>query len=690
VSLAALSEPATLPARIAEAMRLVLADGTVAALVSALVTTLGPLADEANPRWLVLDNAEHLVDAVARVADALADVPGLHLLVTSQVPLGMPGEAVLRLPTLAVPAEGAAVDAALTHGAIALFAERARAADRRFGLTPERVPAVVEICRRLDGLPLALEMAAARLPLLGLDGLRRSLDERFHLLVRPHGVDEPRHPTLKAALDWSHDQLDEPERRVLRRCAVFIGGFSLELMVAVAGLPAAEPEASGDRWETVDALGRLVARSLVITEGFDMPRYRLLETVRAYAAQRLQAAGEDDATARRHAEALRDFFAAERRRVRDGQPVSESMPRCTPEFDNLDRAVDWCLAHEPALAVELVAQAGIFTVHSLRRRDAERWLAACEPHEHHVADPELRGEYLLELTRARVMKGDPAAADAARRALAVFAAAGHELGEFRALGALLRGAARPDAELDRAALRLQELAGRHPEWPVAYHMGNTGALARWAAINRRFAEALALRREEAEWAARAGNPMMQRAALSNTIHMLGRLGRHDEAVAVGEALRQALQGQADQSNRAYTCLFLANSLTALGRLDEATRVALEGEALMRTLDLPLMGPLLALLAARRGWPRQAARLAGWALVRYEARKLPLQEDAQAQYDEAVQVARAALGDVALALQLAQGRLLRDQAVPTLLQAGHDVALYEVAGPATGSRVDGDR
>ncbi len=168
-------------------------------------------------------------------------------------------------------------------GAVALFVERARAADRRFALDDGNAAGVVEICRRLDGIPLALEMAAARLPLLGVEGLRARLDARLQLLSVGPRVTEGRHRTLRDTAAWSYGLLDAADQRVFRRLSAFAGSFSLDAAIAVAGGAAASD------WDIVDTLGRLVDKSLVTVEGGEQPRYRLLETLRLYAAERLAA-----------------------------------------------------------------------------------------------------------------------------------------------------------------------------------------------------------------------------------------------------------------------------------------------------------------------------------------------------------------------------------------------------------------
>lgn len=264
---------------------------------------------------IALDNAEHLIDAVARVVRVLIDgAPGLRLLVTSQAPLGLvDAEQVYRLGPLAVPDATLGLGEAQHFGAVALFAERARAADRRFVLSAQNVGTVARVCAQLDGMALAIELAASRVPLLGVDGLASALGERLRVLRTARRDAPPRQQTLHAALDWSYGLLGPQEQAVFRQLGVFAGGFSLEMARHVADAASASPEAPG-AWAAVDALGVLVDRSLVSADlhhdSAAAPRYRLLESPRAFALERLAAAGEIVACQRRHAMAVLEHFTA--------------------------------------------------------------------------------------------------------------------------------------------------------------------------------------------------------------------------------------------------------------------------------------------------------------------------------------------------------------------------------------------
>ena len=203
----------------------------------------------------------------------------MRVLVTSQEPLKVYEETVYRLDTLAIPSS-LGLDEAQKSGAVQLFVSRAQAADPRFALTADNADAVAEICKRLDGIPLALELAAARLPLLGVEGLRARLDERLQILTGGSRFVLRRHQTLRAALDFSHGLLSPDEQAVFRRTGVFAGSFALESAQDVVA------DEKVDSWATLDHLGTLVDKSILIAVGSIQPRLRLLETTRAYALEK--------------------------------------------------------------------------------------------------------------------------------------------------------------------------------------------------------------------------------------------------------------------------------------------------------------------------------------------------------------------------------------------------------------------
>ncbi|WP_343715795.1 winged helix-turn-helix domain-containing protein [Inquilinus sp.] len=296
---------------------------------------------------IVLDNCEHLIEAAARMAeDILKGAPWIHILATSREALRSEGERVHRLAPLAFPQGGTELTAAeaLAFPAVQLFVERAAACLDAFELGDAEAPLVAEICRRLDGIALAIEIVAGRVDTFGIAGLAARLDERFSLLLRGRRTALPRHQTLLTTLDWSYALLPELQQVVLRRLAVFAGMFTMESASAV--LADGDTPAS----EIVDAIADLIAKSLV-TASVDaaVALYRLLDTTRAYALVKLDECGERDRFARRHAEhyrALLEQAYGEWER----EPAADWLQRYRHNIDNVRAALDW--AFSPAGDVE--------------------------------------------------------------------------------------------------------------------------------------------------------------------------------------------------------------------------------------------------------------------------------------------------------------------------------------------------
>ncbi|MGQ0465277.1 MAG: AfsR/SARP family transcriptional regulator [Sporichthyaceae bacterium] len=245
---------------------------------------------------LVLDNCEHVLEAATGLVDTvLRRCPAVTVLATSREVLSVPGETGWATPGLSLPlAETTAVDELMRSDAAALFVVRARTAQPGFGPSPGNTAAITRICHSLDGIPLALELAAARVRVLDATELAHRLDDRLRLLTSGPRSAPARHQTLRAALDWSFDLLTEPEQRLLRRLSVFPQHFDLDAATAVVG-------ENADSIDVLDLLARLIDKSLVVAEGMaETARYRLLETVRQYAAEKLGAAGEVDSAGDRH------------------------------------------------------------------------------------------------------------------------------------------------------------------------------------------------------------------------------------------------------------------------------------------------------------------------------------------------------------------------------------------------------
>ena len=373
VELAPLSDPDLVPVTVATALGLELASGTASpqSVANAL---------RSKQLMLVLDNCEHVIDAATRMADALLRAnPAVRVIATSREPLRTEGEWIYRVPPLAVPPEGSPdSEDPLRYGAIRLFHERARATEANLSSDASTASAIAGICRRLDGIPLAIELAAARAASLGIEGLAAGLDDRFRLLARGRRTALPRHQTLRGTLDWSHELLTEPERVVLRRLAIFAGGFTLQ----AAGVVVADDEVTA--MAIVDCVANLVAKSLVVTEaGGAVRRYRLLETTRAYALEKLIEAGEFGTVSRRHASAILSFLQAPRQTA-ETRPTDEWLADYVPRIDNVRAALDWAFSPtgDASIGVALTAAAVPLWMHlSLMeecRGRVERALAAIE------------------------------------------------------------------------------------------------------------------------------------------------------------------------------------------------------------------------------------------------------------------------------------------------------------------------
>ncbi|MFI6521113.1 AfsR/SARP family transcriptional regulator [Spirillospora sp. NPDC050679] len=333
---------------------------------------LDRLADVLAPRrlLLVLDNCEHLVEPAAVVVDRLlAAAPGVRVLATSREPLGITGESLCPVPSLPLPPEGADAAEALRYASVRLLADRAAAVRPGFAVDDGTAPQVVAICRALDGIPLAIELAAARLRSLTPAQVAARLDDRFRLLTGGSRAALPRHRAMRAVVDWSWELLDDAERRMLRRLSVFTGGATPEAAARVCA-PEDDPDAA------VDVIAALVDKSLVMADGSAEVRYRLLETMRVYAAERLEEAGE---TARVRAAHVAWFVELAERaepelRRRDQLVWAE---RISVERDNLNAAFRYLLeARDAVSGLRLVRSLLWFWILRDLEREAGGWAVA--------------------------------------------------------------------------------------------------------------------------------------------------------------------------------------------------------------------------------------------------------------------------------------------------------------------------
>ena len=304
---------------------------------------------------LLLDNCEHVIDDAACMAQALLSTgPRIVVVATSREPLGTAGEHIYRVPSLEVPAEdNLDTDDLLRHGAVQLFSARAAAVEALSVAESRHAATVAAICRRLDGIPLAIELAAARVAALGVEGISARLDDRFRLLTTGKRTALARHQTLRATLDWSYELLPESDRVVLRRLGVFAGSFSVAAAVAVVtGANISDALAA-------DGVAGLVSRSLIVAQvAGAAPRYRLLETTRAYARERLDEAAELQVALARHASYFRTALE-----TAEGEwatrPTAEWLAAYAYMLDDVRAALDWAFAPggDTAIGTALTAAA---------------------------------------------------------------------------------------------------------------------------------------------------------------------------------------------------------------------------------------------------------------------------------------------------------------------------------------------
>jgi predicted ATPase/DNA-binding winged helix-turn-helix (wHTH) protein len=333
VELASLSAPALVPSAVVPVLGLKIGGAVISA--ESVARAIG-----SEKLLLVLDNCEHLADAAARLAEALVRMcPNASVLATSREILRIEGEYVYRVPPLDVPPPHRESAVGVNeYSSVQLFTTRLMALDSGLSANPENLPMIASVCRQLDGIPLAIEFAAARVAMLGLQQVAERLNDRFSLLTAGRRTALPRHQTLRATLDWSSELLPDAERRLLQRLAIFVAGFTLEAATAVMGATDATSSA------VAEGIASLAAKSLVsLDASVPSGRWRLLETIRVYALEKLAENGDAELIARRHAEFFRDVFApaAESPRV-----ALDDLPHYIRDIDNLRAALDWAFSRD--------------------------------------------------------------------------------------------------------------------------------------------------------------------------------------------------------------------------------------------------------------------------------------------------------------------------------------------------------
>ncbi|HEX5818857.1 MAG TPA: NB-ARC domain-containing protein, partial [Gemmatimonadales bacterium] len=611
VDLAALEDPRLVPQQAAAALGI--RDEGSGAPTDTLVGLL-----RARTMLLVLDNCEHVVDVAAELAGTLLrECAGLTILATSREPLTVAGERAWLVPPLTLP--GAAVGAAeaeRSSEAIALFVARARDVLPSFTLTEANVGAVAEICRRLDGIPLAIELAAARVRALGPGQIAQRLDDAFSLLTSGGRTALPRHRTLRATMEWSARLLSVPEQVLLRRLGVFAGGFTLEAVEAVCVGGDVPADAA------LDVLAQLVDRSLVVArERETTARYHLLETVRQYALEQLGAAGEEAplrAAHAHHVAAMVDrvqplLVTAERRMAVD---------RLEIELDNVRQALRWTREHDPSMHVSLAGALCWYWYSSRHLAEGRRWveeamaLPAASP-------PAAEREGLLFATGVlATLQGEPTRArPALEESIAMAAARGDARAE--AYGSVLLGMAIATAGGQEG----KDLCVRAGAW-CREHGELDGLriaeliLGTYALVSGDVRGAIAHAEESLRVANLLGQDREIAISLQSVAHGLLDAGEHARGAAVAQASIRRLQ-------RDPSLLFLARGLE-----------------------------LVAIAACELAyWPEGVALFAAAESLRETIGARPFQIDIH-RYAPRLARARTALGDAAYDAAWAEGRALQ--------------------------------
>ncbi len=611
VELAALSDPALIPKTAALALGVREEPGR---------PLMETLLEFARPRkfLLLLDNCEHLLTGCAQLADALLRrCPNLRILATSREPLGILGEAVWPVPPLSLPdrRHPQSVDVLMQCEAVRLFAVRAVLNQPGFAVTPGNAAAVGHICTTLDGIPLAIELAAARVKVLAVEQIEARLSDRFRLLAGGSRTALPRYQTLRATMDWSYELLSEEERTLLRRLSVFAGGWTLE---------AAEAVCAGQEIQSasiLDLLTQLVSKSLVIveTEGGEA-RYRQLETVRQFGRERMVEPGEAGEVGDRH----RNWYVALAERAAPelvGERQAAWLDRLEAEHDNLRAALAWSIEKRDAEAGLRLAGA-IWRFWLVRGYLAEgrRWLETLLKRSRDVAPP----------VRANALMG--------AGNLAVFGQADYTPGRVF---------------YEESLAIWREVGDKRGIADLLNSLGIlAGALGDQVAARGRHEESLSIRRELGDhW------------GIGVSLHNLGRVayreGQYESALAMFQESLALWRNLGDKQHIAIALSNLGAAATHLADYASAAASLQEGLEIVRTLGdkrqiaYSLEG--FACLAAARGQAPHAVRLFGAAEALREAISVPLPAADRPDYEHWMRVARTALGDEAFETAWAQGR-----------------------------------
>lgn len=556
---------------------------------------------------LVLDNCEHLVGACAELCEALlARAPGVRIIATSREPLSCLGEQVFEVPPLALPGEHVQHPVRET-AAIALFTERSRALNPDFQLGEEDIAIAARLCRRVDGLPLAIEMIASWAGMLGLKTLEEKIDGSLNGWLYARRTGPVRHSTLSAMLAWSHDLLSPAEQLVLRRLAVFAGAFSMEAAEAVAA------DGEVPKAEVFAHLARLIAKSMIaVVAGSHVHHYRLLETTRAFMMEKLAASPDAEIVRQRHVgHVLRTLEHA----GLDWETMSDRAfsERYGPILDDLRSALEWTAGRSTDDVVALAGSSWLLWRDMNARAEGRRWLTAAVSH----LRPDTRPALEAQLRRGLgALSFNTAAVRSARDELARAVTLFRSLGDATELGSALAAFAHASlmlGDVDEAgraiteALPLVEGAKRPKSLAAAY-------MVKFFEESRSHSPAM---REAGRKAIRLCEVVgAERSALvvsSNLVEAMMEMGAFDEAIATGEKLIARLRGSPHNEILGNVLALVSAALTLTGDAERALPRAQEAVPLLRDHGMLFwFFDHLALRAAVAGRARDAALIAGYA------------------------------------------------------------------------------
>jgi predicted ATPase/class 3 adenylate cyclase len=630
----------------------------------------GRRVDEAIALWLkrkqllvIFDNCEHVLEPVAQLAaSVLMTAPDVRILATSRQPLNIAGEAAHRLPSLPLSTEvlGLTADEAVRYGAIVLFADRAKAADTRFALTDGNAPIVAEICRRLDGIPLAIELAAARVKVLSIPNLAQRLNERFRILTGGSRDALPRQKTLSATIDWSYDLLTTPEQLLFARLGVFAGGFGMDAATNIChgtGL---------DTLDILDLLASLTDKSLVVADtSGEYERYRLLESTAAYALDKLSLSGERQAFARRHAEYFRDRVLADDERSGTVSWFAR-LAEQELELDNDRAALAWALTHgnDAVLGGAIAGALGSLWTNAGLAVEGRYWVGLALERVSEAEHPHVAAR--LRFALAALAFGQHCH-DAAEHAMRLYASVNDERwaarAQYRVAFALLQMGRLDDAKATiEQALAMARACG--DTWNVAHCLSVQASLAQVRrdvrAARTLVAEALAANKA-------IGNESGIAVVLANMGELEFVDGHPERALrAVSEALELFLRGK-NAANIAVNHTNIAAYRIALGDLAAARESAREGLRVARQvqneLQIAIVLQHLGLLAGLDGDARRAAQLLGYVDAQYATLDYKREPTEQWGYDKLIAALREALSTDEIAQLAAHGAAWsEDQAV----------------------------